>query len=107
MPTKEQQAKWNRTWYEKNSEKRKAITNRQRQEARDFIRSCKDVPCERCGIKWHPAAMDFHHKDSTQKESEISTSVRKGWSIKRIRAEIAKCEIICSNCHRTEHALNG
>ena len=61
-----------------------------------------ELKCERCGFD-HPAALDFHHKDPTQKEFGIG-----GRSTKKNREktleEIKKCEVLCSNCHRIEHA---
>lgn len=55
-----------------------------------------------CGEN-HPACIEFHHEDRTQKEYSVSSMVCGGWSIKRILEEISKCTPMCSNCHRKLH----
>jgi hypothetical protein len=60
----------------------------------------KTLSCERCGFS-HPAAIDFHHKDPTKKEFGISS--RRQRDREYVLAEIKKCEVLCSNCHRIEH----
>lgn len=57
--------------------------------------------CNRCGFTGHPGAFHFHHIDPTNKSHEINgnkllTSDR--WE------EIKKCELLCANCHQTEHS---
>ena len=47
--------------------------------------------------------LDFHHIDRKSKVGEVSVLVRYG-SMKRLREEICKCVILCSNCHRKVHA---
>lgn len=59
--------------------------------------------CQRCGYTGHPAAFEFHHKDPTKKEFAIGMVANKKWS--SIIAELLKCELICSNCHRIEHSV--
>jgi hypothetical protein len=59
------------------------------------------LKCERCGFS-HPAALDFHHKDPTQKSFGISANKHIGEE--KILKEIEKCEVLCANCHRIEHA---
>jgi hypothetical protein len=61
------------------------------------------LKCERCGFN-HPAALDFHHKDPTQKSFGISANKHIGEE--KILKEIEKCEVLCSNCHRIEHATH-
>ena len=48
-------------------------------------------------------ALDFHHRDGSEKEANISRMVWDGLS-KKLITEIAKCEVVCSNCHRKLHA---
>ena len=62
----------------------------------------KTLSCNRCGEN-HPACLDFHHRDPKTKEREISSMLRCLLSKERIMLEVAKCEVLCSNCHRKEH----
>lgn len=60
------------------------------------------LKCERCGED-HPACIDLHHRDPRDKDFSLSDMAEKyGWA--RMLAEIAKCEVLCANCHRKEHA---
>jgi hypothetical protein len=53
-----------------------------------------------CGEK-HPAALDFHHTDPSTKKASVGSLNMD--SIAAINAEIAKCIVLCSNCHRKLH----
>jgi len=57
--------------------------------------------CERCGYDGYIGALEFHHKDPTQKDFSIATN-SKGWET--IREEVDKCMLLCSNCHKEVHA---
>lgn len=57
-------------------------------------------PCK-CGES-HPACLDFHHRDPSEKEGNLSEAIAR-WSMKKLQSEVAKCDIICSNCHRKLH----
>lgn len=65
----------------------------------DYKSGCR---CEKCGFA-HPAALDFHHQDGEQKESDVAVLVHDGYSKERILEEIAKCIVLCANCHRIHH----
>jgi 5-methylcytosine-specific restriction endonuclease McrA len=54
--------------------------------------------CQICGYDRYSGALHFHHRDPSSKEFGIA---RKGVtrSIEKIRAEVAKCVLLCSNCH--------
>lgn len=58
-------------------------------------------PC-RCGES-HPAALDFHHRESSSKSFDISTGLSRGYSWNKMAEEIAKCDVICRNCHSILH----
>lgn len=63
-------------------------------------------PCENCGEKRY-YVLDFHHKDPEKKEFDLGLMIRRICSKKRILAEIKKCRVLCSNCHRELHYLEG
>ena len=46
--------------------------------------------------------MDYHHRDPTKKEFELSRKMKRG-SFESIKKEIDKCDLVCSNCHRNIH----
>src|SRR6476660_8530747 len=62
------------------------------------MRALKSEPCADCGGRFHPAAMTFDHLPGTNKRADIATLVRRS-SIKLARQEMAKCELVCANCH--------
>lgn len=59
--------------------------------------------CEGCAGLVPAAAFEFHHRDATTKEFGISqTGVPRRWE--KTVAELAKCALLCANCHREVHA---
>lgn len=59
--------------------------------------------CTGCGRPEPIAALEFHHIDATTKEFGISTEgITRRWD--KIEAELAKCVLLCANCHREVHA---
>lgn len=59
------------------------------------------LPCMDCGQRFPAVAMDFDHRPGVDKLSEVASLVgflTVTWS--RIQAEINKCDLVCSNCHR-------
>jgi len=53
--------------------------------------------CRLCGYCRCVAALEFHHLDPDAKEFGVSH--RGARSIERLRAEVSKCVLLCSNCH--------
>jgi hypothetical protein len=58
----------------------------------------KDVPCVDCGRRFPPCVMQFDHRDPATKKFVISRSRTRGHAT--LLAEVAKCDIVCTNCHR-------
>lgn len=50
--------------------------------------------------------LDFDHTDSSTKTLDVCTLVRRG-SIKKLQAEIARCDIVCCSCHRKRTNRRG
>lgn len=55
-----------------------------------------------CGEE-HIACLLFHHRDPNEKDFAVADALRLGYGKKRIESEIAKCDIMCSNCHLKLH----
>ncbi len=65
-----------------------------------IIVAAKNKPCADCQISYPPYVMDFDHLNAEQKEFNISAMRRSRMAFGKIMAEIAKCEVVCANCHR-------
>jgi hypothetical protein len=91
-----------RKWYHNNKEKHRETRLRIEHRKREWFRQFKStLSCERCPEN-HPACLQFHHKNG-DKTKNISDMVIR-WSEERILEEIAKCEVLCANCHFKEHS---
>lgn len=91
------QARWER----EHPEGRQKRERHARQDAREFVAAAKaGKPCVDCGIEYPTYVMDFDHRDGTDKVCSVARMVSQGWSLPRIAAEIAKCDLRCANCHR-------
>ena len=64
-----------------------------------MVVDAKGVPCKDCGGVFPVYVMDFDHRDPGDKEALISHLVN-ALSLRRLVAEMAKCDVVCSNCHR-------
>lgn len=62
----------------------------------------KGGKCVCCGYNNYVGALDFHHIDPLKKEFNISHL--RTYSLDKIKPELDKCVLVCSNCHREIHA---
>ena len=77
---------------------RSTTQNPQRQAFHAKVTSLKEGnPCKDCGVTFPPVAMDFDHV-SGDKMLNVSSMRHLAWGA--VLAEIAKCELVCANCHR-------
>ena len=66
-----------------------------------YIRDYKNKKeCKICKEQ-NPFCLVFHHKNKEDKISPVHSMAKNG--IKSVKREIAKCEILCSNCHTKHH----
>jgi hypothetical protein len=111
MPYKDKrvQRRAQAAWYQKNKDDIKRRRRASKQEARQWVNTYKtqNPVCTDCQIAYPPHVLDFDHiKD---KSFGISRALQMGTSLEKIKQEIKKCEIVCSNCHRirTYERLQG
>lgn len=75
-----------------------------RMNGRQWLDSLKTGPCVDCGGNFPPCVMDFDHVRG-EKVANVSQMIR--WSRERVLAEVAKCDLVCANCHRVRTHLTG
>jgi transposase-like protein len=54
--------------------------------------------CQLCGYDRYAGALQFHHRDPTEKAFGLATQ-GVARSLSRARAEVIKCILLCANCH--------
>lgn len=95
-------AAYQRQWYERNRSRHisnvNEIRRRLRNEHRRIVRKAKSQPCADCGVRYPPYVMDFDHVRG-QKRWDIGSS-KGAVTTAALLAEILKCDVVCSNCHR-------
>jgi hypothetical protein len=96
-------------WYERNKEYQKENACKHRVEYRENLREyvyqyLLTHPCEgylpdgsKC-TETDPAVLQFHHVRGT-KTTDVSVLIGRGSSLEKLREEIDKCQVLCSNCH--------
>jgi hypothetical protein len=60
------------------------------------------LECAECGFEDY-RALEFHHPDGQEKDFAIGQMLVDNRSIRAVQREIAKCVVLCANCHRIEH----
>lgn len=89
-------AEYTRKHYSQNKEYYIKKASRHDAKMRDLIRAHKEVPCTDCGVSYPWYVMDFDHL----RDKEFNLCHAQKLSKNRVLDEIAKCEVVCSNCHR-------
>lgn len=101
----EQRREYDRQRYQKVKDIRREQTKQRQEQQRELLRQLKmTLSCIRCGFTGHPAAIQFHHREASEKSFNIADVVSRGnHSWKRVLEEIKKCDVLCANCHAIEH----
>lgn len=61
--------------------------------------------CTDCGYNAHPEALEFDHLPEFVKKFNISANISR--PREQLEREIAKCEVVCANCHRVRTKDRG
>ncbi|MGC1166881.1 MAG: hypothetical protein WA862_12325 [Solirubrobacterales bacterium] len=74
-----------------------AVSERRRRVKRQLVSEAGGA-CTICGFSGHPRALEFHHLDPATKRFQLGQQgLTRG--IRMMRAEAAKCVLLCANCH--------
>ena len=74
-------------------------TSKYRKDIKRRLVEYKGGKCQICGYNRCVDALDFHH--IKEKTYNISGGTK---SFERLKKEVDKCILVCSNCHREIHA---
>lgn len=93
-------------WYKENPEK----YERRKKQIRDRVKEIRikiseyrmSKSCIYCGFDDH-RAIDFHHRDPSEKNIAVARIASRGWSWERVEEELDKCDPVCRNCHAVLH----
>lgn len=91
--------------YEKTKDARRPALRASRkasqQTKREVFDALKRHPCMDCGGSYPPCVMDWDHRDGEVKLFNIASLKA---SVEDMLIEIAKCDLVCANCHRVRTA---
>jgi hypothetical protein len=100
---RERKRAYDREWYEKHATQVLTRNAAQKRKLQRWYAEYKAMlKCQQCGEN-HPATLVFHHRDASQKEISVAQAIHDGWNVEHILEEIAKCDVLCTNCHRRLH----
>lgn len=68
-------------------------------EIRFLVKQGKEIPCMDCGVQHPWYVMDYDHIRG-KKSFNLSISAQRRYGLNKIKEEIAKCDVVCANCHR-------
>lgn len=84
--------------YAANPEQYRAREMAKRERVREFLNGVKAQPCMDCGGELPYYVMDLDHRPG---EIKLYTPSRLHQvSMRAAIAEVAKCDVVCANCHR-------
>lgn len=89
--------------YKDRAEYIKRKVSERRRRLKQLAIEYKGGKCSLCGYCKCTGALEFHHIDPKTKDFSLSTDgLTRSW--KRIKVELDKCILVCSNCHKEIHS---
>jgi hypothetical protein len=89
------------------ADQRRASHAQYKAKRRAALHALKASPCRDCGGVFPPYVLDFDHRDRATKAFNISVAMSNGYPWDVILAEVAKCDLVCANCHRVRTYKEG
>ncbi|GAG25096.1 unnamed protein product [marine sediment metagenome] len=94
--------KYKREWERNNPEKIKEYHRKRHEKIKRYVDDYKlSKGCSICGYNKCAEALDFHHTGNNKDFAVGEGLSRK--SLRLIKVEMAKCAILCRNCHAELH----
>lgn len=94
-------------YFQENKERLRVLQNSKRSQVRKRIQEVKTgKSCKDCEEEYPYYMLDFDHLPGSSKKFNIGTTSNTT-SMAALEEEIAKCEIVCANCHRHRTFMRG
>lgn len=86
-------------------EANKDVYKQRRKVARDaialWVREYKEAKgCMDCGGTFPFFVLDLDHRGDEQKVAAVSRMITDTGSLRLVKREVEKCDVVCANCHR-------
>jgi hypothetical protein len=98
--SREEQLESKRKWWRNNLDRAKANNRNSRASISNMnsktMLEAKSKPCKDCGGTFPPYVMEFDHARGNKRACLNSLKDK----IKAFNIEMAKCDVVCANCHR-------
>lgn len=96
-------------WRHRNLVREQNKVRLRRKARRELLARLKAGPCMDCGRSFPSVCMDFDHREPEKKKADVAHMVNSTPGLQAFMEEIAKCDLVCSNCHRirTEKRRTG
>lgn len=88
-----------RRFYSRNKQYFLNKNKRRKRKILDLLKQAKNRPCFDCGKTYPYYVMDFDHREPDKKSFQL-TMIRHKQSLKLMKTEMEKCDVVCANCHR-------
>lgn len=99
MWTPDDQGRYNAAYYAAHREEEIERVRSRMQAALEFLRAFKRRPCADCGETFPVWVMDFDHREPATKSFQLTDGGALLKSRDIVLAEVAKCDVVCANCH--------
>lgn len=89
--------------YQNNCKECRAVENRERKRhMSSLVKRWKlRKGCLNCDFKAeHSCQLDIDHIIPKLSKGKCRQAINTGWSKKRMKEELSKCQVLCANCHR-------
>lgn len=88
-------------WRETHPDAYKAAYTKEHEKKKQVLLDARAGGCVKCG-ETDVSCLDFHHRSGKKDKLGNIGDIRR-FATEKLLAELAKCDVLCANCHRKHH----
>lgn len=81
------------------------VRKKLKEQLKAIVSEIKKQPCKDCGQNYPPYVLQFDHRPGEIKKFNIASGITT--SLGALKRELAKCDLVCANCHCTRTHFRG